>query len=1147
MRRYDLRPMDGNELPVQSSEHAFVGRERELAQGLDILDDTLRGLGRLLLVGGEPGIGKSRLADELATRAREQGVQVVWGRCWEAGGAPAYWPWVQSLRSLTRHLNADQLSAQIGPGAVDISQLLPEVRSILGDVGSVPEVDPDAARFRLFDSATTLLRNAADARPLMLVLDDLQVADTPSLLLLRFVAGALGDARVLVLGTYRDTELRPDHPLSTAITELAREQTVRLVTLRGLAEADVGRLISAVAGITPHESLVRAAHHKTDGNPLFVGQVTSLLLEEGRVTEVVSEAEPRLGMPRSVREVIGKRLEHLPDGCVELLRLASVLGREFNLEALSQLSERPVEDVVAALDEALAARALIDVPGTRSRLRFSHVAIRECLYDDLGRTRQIQLHRRAARVLETLYGEQAEWHLAELAHHAFEGSPGGDAESAIRYARSAGDKAVSLLAYEEAVRLYGMALQGLDLSPAKDPKEQCEVLLALGDAQTRAADEAGSKDTFLRAASLGRSLKLGELVARAALGYGGRFVWGRAGGDTHLIPLLEEALAALGDGDSQLRSRTLARLAGALRDDRSTEPRESIGKQAVDVARQLGDPATLAYALEGLYAALWRPDNPEERLMIASETLALGVRAGDRERSLAAHQHRLFVFLELGDMPSVYRELDAIDRVAEELSQPAQSWPPIGMRAILTLFEGRFAEAEIAVSAVFRLRARTTLSDALLANALQLFHLRRAQGRLAEVADLVHQAAQQLTWYPVLRCAVALISCELGMEIAARTEFEGIAAGDFAGVPFDNKWVVSMSLLSETASLLGDHDRATILYEQLLPYAERNGVSAGDGCTGSVSRYLGMLAATMSRFDAAARHFEEGLQSNVHMAARPWAAHTQHDFAVMLGTRDGRGDRARAIELLRAALRTCAELGMPALQLKVTSALADLGAAVSTVQGEREDAWPLLQHERSVPLAGEDGSFRQEGEYWTLAYAGRLSRLRDSKGLRVLARLLATPGRPHAALDLERLGAPADEMTARAVASGDAGDLIDDQARRSYRARLAVLRQVIDEEGGLGHADRVGAMQEEMDFITRELSRALGLGGRSRRAGSIAERARLNVTRAVKSAMRRIAATDAQLAAHLEATVHTGTVCVYSPDPRSPVEWHISLGDVHQG
>ena len=200
-----------------------------------------------------------------------------------------------------------------------------------------------------------------------------------------------------------------------------------------------------------------------------------------------------------------------------------------------------------------------------------------------------------------------------------------------------------------------------------------------------------------------------------------------------------------------------------------------------------------------------------------------------------------------------------------------------------------------------------------------------------------------------------------------------------------------------------------------------------------------------------------------------------------------------------------------------------------------------------MPVVAEDGTFRLEGEYWTIGYAGRLLRLNDSKGLRILARLLAEPGRPFPALDLERIGEGGDQPTVRALSAQDGGELLDDEARTAYRARLLELREAVDEEDARDNADEAGAMREEMDVITRELSRALGLGGRSRHAGSIAERARLNVTRAVKSAIRRIAVTDAELAAHLEPTVRTGTVCVYSPDPRSPVGWQVSVGDVRQG
>jgi tetratricopeptide (TPR) repeat protein len=389
----------------------------------------------------------------------------------------------------------------------------------------------------------------------------------------------------------------------------------------------------------------------------------------------------------------------------------------------------------------------------------------------------------------------------------------------------------------------------------------------------------------------------------------------------------------------------------------------------------------------------------------------------------------------------------------------------------------------------------------------------------------------------MFRGALALLHCELGREAQARAEFEEVAEGDFASIPFDNEWLLSMSLLSEVAHVLRDEPRAAALYERLLPYADRNALGSIEGCTGSVSRCLGLLAAVMSRWDEAAHHFEQSLERNARMGARPWVARTQYDFAAMLMQR-GSPDGGRSTDLLAEALRTCDELGMPALGGKVTAALDHLGARLSTAHIDDRD-----QGQPSV----EDGTVRLEGEYWAVGYAGRTLRFRDSKGLRILARLLADSGRPFAALDLERLDAPGDEATARAIASGDAGELLDETARNAYRARRDELREAIADADAEGNTDRAGALREEMDFVAHELGRALGLGGRSRRAGSIAERARLNVTRAIRSAMRRIAAADAELATHLEATIHTGAVCVYSPDPRAPIGWRVSVEPVHRG
>jgi len=279
----------------------------------------------------------------------------------------------------------------------------------------------------------------------------------------------------------------------------------------------------------------------------------------------------------------------------------------------------------------------------------------------------------------------------------------GDVDKAIDYARRAGEQATRLLAYEEGARLFRMALEAARLRTIPDQPERCELLLALGDAQARAGDESGSQATFLEAANLSRRLGLDELLALAALGYGGRLPWTRAGADQHVIPLLEEGLAALPDGDSALRSRMLARLSGAMRDDPSSEPRESISRQAVAMAERLADPSTLAYALEAMFSATWRPDNLAERFALAERIITLGQASGDRERHAAGRMHRLHLFFEQGDISSMAQERADFERLAEQLRQPMRSWFAVGARALFALFEGRFEDAERLMTESFEL------------------------------------------------------------------------------------------------------------------------------------------------------------------------------------------------------------------------------------------------------------------------------------------------------------------------------------------------------------------------------------------------------------------------------------------------------------
>jgi len=447
----------------------LVGRNGELGELVAGLDDAASGSGRLFLLAGEPGMGKSRLASEAAERARDRGFKVAWGRCWEAGGAPVYWPWVQSLRACVRGLGGEELRSRLGAGAPFVAQLVAEVAEILPDVGPPPPMAAEGGRFRLFDAVATFLRNAAAGQPLMLVLDDLHAADASSVLLLRFVARELGDARVLVLGACRDIEVDLGHPLAAALAELSREPTARHLRLLGLTKAGVGRLIQETAGVRAGDGVVAAVHRYTEGNPLFVEEVVRLLAAERRLDRIDDPAGLRLAIPEGIRAVIGLRVGRLPEACGKIVGLASVFGREFSLPALDRLSGVPAGELLDILHDSIAARVVAEVPGAPGRLRFTHALIREVVYERIPAGQRVRLHQRAGEVLEALYRQDLDPHLAELAHHFFEAAPGGEAGKAVSYARRAGQRAIALVAYEEAARLFRMALAAL--GPGQSPEE----------------------------------------------------------------------------------------------------------------------------------------------------------------------------------------------------------------------------------------------------------------------------------------------------------------------------------------------------------------------------------------------------------------------------------------------------------------------------------------------------------------------------------------------------------------------------------------------------------------------------------------------------------------------------------------------------
>ena len=775
------RSTTGEEVGVaaETARGAFVDREVEIEALLTGLADAFSGRGRLFLVAGEPGIGKSRLAEELARRARGRGARVLVGRSWEAGGAPAYWPWVQALRAYVRDRAAAELRDELGRGAPELVPLLPELRELFPDLPKPFAPESEGARFRLFESTAGFLVRASEARPLVIVLDDLHAADAPSLLLLRFVARVLASTRILVVCAYRDVDPTPRHPLTEMLAEIIREPVTRRLSLRGLRRQDVAAYVEAAASELASPALVSAVHEETEGNPLFVGEIVRLLSVEGVPPD--SAAPVRLAIPDSVHDVIARRLSHLSEQCHRLLLLASVLGREFALTTLARLGTVSEDELLDTIDEAIAARVVSDVPGDPERLRFAHVLIRDTLYERIAAARRIRLHREVVEALEALYGDDPGPHLAELAHHAFRGT---DVEKALLYANRAADRALALLAYEEAGRLYETALEALDLTRPSDEPARCELLLSLGAAEARAGNTSAADRALLEAAGIARRLGLSRELARAAAEYGGRKVWARGSDVPGLLPLLEEGLAGLGDQDVKLRARLLARLSGALRDDRSRDRRDALSREAVEHARRTGDPAALVEALDGRGMAILAPDTLAETIAVATELREVAERISDRERVVDGYMHRIAAQAVTGDVGAVQADLDAAEPLADELGQPAHQWDVAAVQAMLALAAGRLDEGEELAERALALGMRALPAGAIPVYEIQRYTLACFRGS-ADVEPIIRDLIAEHPTRPVFRCVLAHLHARLGRLPEARSALHELATDEFSGLPFD--------------------------------------------------------------------------------------------------------------------------------------------------------------------------------------------------------------------------------------------------------------------------------------------------------------------------------------------------------------------------
>ncbi len=1080
----------------------FVGRACERAALDQALASAAAAEGVLVHVVGEPGIGKTRLAEDFAVRARAAGAQVLWGCAWEEG-APPFWPWVEVLRALFDTADGGSIVAALGERAGALVRLLPELAGRLPSPSAPGQLEPDRARFLLFDAVAATLAAAAAHTVTVVVLDDFHGADPPSHLLLRFVARRLATSRIVLLVLARE-------PVGRDLG--GRGQTL---ALRGLDETHVAELVRGRAGRAARAAVVRGLHQGTGGNPLFVDEVVRVLLAEERLDEVGPGG--RLPLPAGVRDAIRTRCAPLAPAVREMLRLAAVLGVEFELAVLVRLAGASPEQLLDRLGAAVAAGVLVAAAGPPGCYRFTHALVRDALYEELGPAECLRRHREAVLAIEHLHGAARETELPALAYHALEAVAGADdVERAVGYAERAARRALALLAPEEAVRHCEAALRALAAWGGPEPT-RVRLLLLRGEAERAAGAMGQARSTFLAAAAAARNLGAGELLARAALGLG--HTGTESGAIDHtLVRLLEEALAATPVADAPLRAHLLGRLAEALYFSPDRPRAAALSAEALAMARRLGRDDVLATTLIRRHFAIWGPDTCVERAALAAEAALVAARTGQREVELVARSWRVADLLERGQAEEADREIAAYREMAESLGLPEFRWRARLLLGTRALMRGDFAQAAKLA------REAAAIEDGPHGpNAVQFFAVQRvalalergADDGLAEIAEPLRMLAERYPTLPVWRSAFARVCAELGRRAEARRDLDLLAADDFAALPRDGNWLPAMMNLGETAVLLEDRARAARLYHLLHPYAGLYVVVGhGAACLGSVERYLGRLAAASGRPRAAARHLARAAAADARTGAAPFVAQAEYALA-RLRLEEGRpGERARAQLLLERAAASARALGMPRLAARTQA----LGAAPRA----RPPAEPAPLH----------WLFRRTGETWAIGPEDAPAQLRHGRGFEHLHVLLAHPGCAFPAVELvARQGGTA------VLAGGSAGPVLDERARREYTGRLADLLSELEEARTRHDLGRIAPLEAEIDWLETTVTRATGLGGRARHTGSAGERARTAVTKAIRAALRRIVAASPAVGHHLERSVRTGTLCCYEPDPSRPVLW----------
>jgi DNA-binding SARP family transcriptional activator len=910
---------------------SFVGRAAAVEQLGRSYEQAASGSRRIVLLCGEPGIGKTRLATEFALRAHATGAVVLYGRCDEETLLP-HQPFVEALRHYVGNCAPAVLAGQVQRISGELRRVVPDLAERIPELAEPVSGDPEGARYRLFEAVAGLLCEAAQSRPLVLLLDDLHWADKATLLLLKHLARYPREARLMVVGTCREMDVEPDHPLNDVLVDLAREHLFERLAPGCLDEDAVSELVDWHTHDQAPAELHRVVFEGTEGNAFFVVEVLRHLAESGDATAmgdpaVAQDAAGRLPLPDSVRDLISRRLARLGPQTSRLLQTASVLGREFGFEMLERLGGLGPDELVDALERAVRAQFIEESAGRVGRYAFSHALIRDALYRTLTTTRRALLHRRVAAAIEQAHAADLEPHLAELAHHFGHGGSRGDLDKAIEYAARAAERAVGLLAYEQAVGHHRHAIELL--VPTLDAPERrvqlCDMTIARGEAERKAGDPAYRR-TLLQGARMAQDLGDVERLARAALANDRGFQSSSQGVDHERVAVLQAALSALDEGDGATRAGLLGQLAVEFISDADWRRRARLSDEALAMARRVGDRATLARVLTQRSLAQTNPRTLAARNDDLFEAWQLADRVGERQLAAHAAYFGSHAALAAGDLERADRLLESLETLVEQLGQPIVAWYGAIARGKRCVLGSDPQEAERLAFGAYEIGERAAQPDALVWFLGQIFAARFLQGTLdagephlptlfaepGSAPDVGPEFTPSRSIPLLFGAGMSALFCEVGRVEDGRVHFE-LLMDELADPPNDYATLPILAYAAVACAHLRDARRAEQLYALLEPYGEQF-VDTSASWFGAVVHQLALLSATMGRHDDADAHFAAAERAYERLAAHAWLARCRLDWAVALLARAGGADSQRADALLGQVLATARELGLSAIE-----------------------------------------------------------------------------------------------------------------------------------------------------------------------------------------------------------------------------------------